>query len=77
VVTGAGQNIALHIIVDTPGVTVGRVARGLANLLNEYTQAYRHLLVITAQAAVLIRIAGDRAGWNEHPPKEHSLDQAD
>jgi len=57
---GADQNMAFRIIVDTRGIAVAWIARRLTNLLNEYIQANRQLLIIAAQAAILFRITGQR-----------------
>jgi hypothetical protein len=76
VITGAGQNMAFHIIVGTPGVAVGRIGSGLTDFLNENPQANRQLLVITAQAAILFRIAGKRTGRDHHASKKTPPNQA-
>jgi uncharacterized membrane protein (DUF441 family) len=65
--------MAFHIIVDARGVAVAWIAKRCTNLLNEYIQANGQLLVITAQAAILFRIACQCAARDKRPPQEDSL----
>ena len=46
------DHATFHIVIDALGIAVGRVARSLANILDEGVQTNRQLIVITPQAAI-------------------------
>jgi len=75
--SGANQNMAFYIVIDTRGVAVARIGKRGTNLLNKYIQANRQFFIIAAQTAILFRIACQRAARDKCPSQEDSLHQGD
>jgi hypothetical protein len=64
--------MTLGIIVDAPMVTAGHTAAGIAHLTDECLEANLQFIIIAAKAAVIGRVACQRAACPENGRQNQS-----